>query len=148
MRLASLTQKKKCLQNKKKLSSKPAFRNIYLRGCEDHASRLNRLNINTLLHEMKIRGKYRLIGSGRLVKRDPRSSADASYAAGTVEEAARPAQDVRRSSRNVDNAAQRGGGGHDAGQPRLHPHQPRLHGQARACGACPQCCQVRPHDIL
>ena len=38
--------------------------------------------------------------------------------------------------------AQRGGGGHDAGQPRLHPHQPRHHGHRQQGGARPQCCQV------
>ena len=38
--------------------------------------------------------------------------------------------------------AQRGGGGHDAGQPRLYPHQPRHHGHRHQGGAGPQCSQV------
>ena len=69
VRLASLAQKKKCLQNKQKLHSKAYYKDIFIRGGEDHASRLNRLNMNTLLTELKMREKFRFTGSGRLMRR-------------------------------------------------------------------------------
>ena len=70
VRLASVEQKIRCLRKKKDLKQKPAYKAVYMRGCEDHASRLVRLNMDTLLEHMEMRDKFTYTGSGRLVKKD------------------------------------------------------------------------------
>ena len=70
VKLASLPQKIKCLRNKQKLKQKDTHKGVFIRSCEDHASRLNRLNMDTLLREMNVRDSFRFTGSGRLLRKD------------------------------------------------------------------------------
>ena len=69
VRVKTLEDKKSCLRNKMKLRQNTDYRGVYLRNCEDHASRLNRLNMETLLDELKLQDEYTLTGSGRLVRK-------------------------------------------------------------------------------
>ena len=70
VRLGSVQQKVDCLRKKKDLNQKTAYKAVRIRGCEDHASRLNRLNMDTLLTHMGHRDEFMFTGSGRLVKKD------------------------------------------------------------------------------
>ena len=69
VRVKTLEEKKSCLRHKLKLRQNNDYRGVYLRNCEDHASRLNRLNMETLLEELKLQNEYSLTGSGRLVRK-------------------------------------------------------------------------------
>ena len=73
VRLASLPQKIRCLRNKQKLKQKGDYKGVFIRSAEDHASRLNRLNIDTLLRELGRRDSFRFSGSGRLMRVDESS---------------------------------------------------------------------------
>ena len=55
VRLGTLDEKKRVLHSKQKLKSKGAYHRVYVRNSEDHASRLNRLNMNTLIDHLKMR---------------------------------------------------------------------------------------------
>ena len=70
VKLGSLNQKISCLRNKRKLNSNPSYHGIYIRGCEDHATRLNRTNMETLLRELDMRKSFRFTGSGRMIKKE------------------------------------------------------------------------------
>ena len=70
VKLGSLNQKISCLRNKRKLNSNPSYQGIYIRGCEDHATRLNRTNMETLLRELDMRKSFRFTGSGRIIKKE------------------------------------------------------------------------------
>ena len=70
VRLSSIPQKVDCLRNKHKLHTKSQYKKVYIKNCEDHASRLGRLNMEVLLQEINASDKYIFTGSGRLVKKD------------------------------------------------------------------------------
>ena len=70
VRLGAVSQKIACLRNKMKLKSTEPYKHVYIRGCEDHASRLNRLNMETLLVELGKRDIFTFTGSGRMVPKE------------------------------------------------------------------------------
>ena len=70
VKLGSLQQKIECLRNKRKLKTKSVYKKVYVRGCEDHASRVARLNMDTLLRELDLKGSFRFTGSGKMIKKD------------------------------------------------------------------------------
>ena len=75
VRLESLEQKKRCLRNKARLKGNSDFPNVCVRNCEDHASRLNRLNMDTLLRKLGRKDQFYFTGSGRLVEKDQHRTA-------------------------------------------------------------------------
>ena len=68
VKLGSLQQKIGCLRNKRKLKTKSVYKKVYVRGCEDHASRVAR-NMDTLLQELDLKGSFRFTGSGKMIKK-------------------------------------------------------------------------------
>ena len=70
VRVQSLSQKKDCLRHKHKLRKSQSYKKTYIRNCEDHASRLNRLNFQTLLEHMNYQNELKITGSGRLVRKE------------------------------------------------------------------------------
>ena len=124
VRLESLEQKKRCLRNKQNLRTKPDFAGVQVRNCEDHASRLNRLNMDTLLRDMGKRDQYRFTGSGRLVRHDGRQFTGNERNGHAGGERNGHAGDGARPEANADGPATRASrgrgqsGGRGGGQPR------------------------------
>lgn len=67
VRLASVNQKIACLRGKRKLGDTDRYARVYVNNCEDHASRLARLNMQTLLQELDKANTFFFTGSGRMV---------------------------------------------------------------------------------
>ena len=70
VRLSSVSQKVSCLRAKRKLNANRQYERVYLNNCEDHASRVGRLNMETLLVELGKTEKFSFTGSGRMVRTD------------------------------------------------------------------------------
>ena len=69
VRLSTVSEKVKCLRNKQKLRAKgDYYRTVYIKNCEDHSSRVSRLNMQTLIEELQYTDRFRFTGSGRLTR--------------------------------------------------------------------------------
>ena len=70
VRLWNVDQKIRCLRKKRNLRQHDEYKSIYVRAAEDHATRLARINMNTLLQGLQMRDRYTFSGSGRLIKKN------------------------------------------------------------------------------
>ena len=70
------------------------FRNVWLRGANDHVGRLIDINFNTVLKMIPTGNDYKVSGSGRIIKKEAVNSGNAD----TVEQHASPhgSQDTGR----------------------------------------------------
>ena len=73
VRVGNLQQKINCLRNKRKLHNNDSYKGIYVRGLEDHASRLNRINMETFLTRLEMRHEFYFSGSGGVEKKQDRA---------------------------------------------------------------------------
>ena len=118
VRLESLEQKIRCLRNKLNLQGKPDFTGVQVRNCEDHASRLNRLNMDTLLRQLGRRDDFRFTGSGRLLTREGRPSARGDHgrpAGDGNRQGSHPGGDRQGSHPGGDRQGSHPGGSHPGG---------------------------------
>lgn len=70
----NLEQKIEVLRSKKRLTSKPEYKRVYVYGSKTHTERILELNAKTLLSEFPNGNQFRVTGNGRIVKKTPASA--------------------------------------------------------------------------
>ena len=70
IQLPSKVDKIDVLRKKGKLKDSDEFNKVYIRSSKSHSDRLAELNMKTLLSEIPNGSTYRILGNGRVVKRD------------------------------------------------------------------------------
>ena len=70
VQLGSKMDKVRVLQSKKELTKSPQFKKVYIQSALSHEEQIMRVNFQTLLQELPNGRDFRLLGNGRLAKRE------------------------------------------------------------------------------